>query len=196
MGQFDFLKVLLIDEDLARSALLRRSLQDHGYEVIARVEPGPNLLAKVAQYMPDVIVIDTACPDRDILESMSLLNQHNPMPVVMFSEEDDDHTVSEAIRSGVSGYVARDTNPDRVRSIMKVAIARFKEYQALKEELHKAKSELEGNKALQKAKALLVEHKGATEQEAHQAILRMSMEQNKPVAEIAKNIIQVLEIQL
>lgn len=192
----DFLKVLLVDEDLARSALLRQSLQDHGYEVIARVEPGLNLLAKVAQYKPDVIVIDTDSPDRDILESMSLLNQHNPLPVVMFSEEDNDQVVCEAIRSGVSGYVAGNTNPDRVRSIMKVAIARFKEYQALKTELQKTKTELEGNKTLQKAKALLINQKGATEAEAHQAILRMSMEQNKPVVEIAKNIIHVLEMQL
>jgi len=190
------LNVLLVDSDTARSALLSQALQDQGYKVIARVQPGANLLALIASYMPDLVVIDTDSPDRDMLESMSLLNQHNPMPVVMFADEDNDVVVREAIRSGVSGYVARNTDPKRVRSIMQVAIARFREYQALKNELYQTKNELEKGKVLQRAKSLLIKHKKVTEDEAHQAIQKMSMDQNKSVAEVAENIVSVLEMSL
>lgn len=192
----DLLKVLLVDSDTARSALLSQALQDQGYEVIARVQPGANLLAMIANFMPDMVVIDTDSPDRDMLESMSLLNQHNPMPVVMFADEDNDVVVREAIRSGVSGYVARNTDSKRVRSIMQVAIARFREYQALKNELSQTKNELEKGKLLQKAKSLLIKHKKVTEDEAHQAIQKLSMDQNKSVVEVAENIISVLEMSL
>ena len=192
----DLLKVLLVDSDTARSALLSQALQDQGYEVIARVQPGANLLAMIASFMPDMVVIDTDSPDRDMLESMSLLNQHNPMPVVMFADEDNDVVVREAIRSGVSGYVARNTDSKRVRSIMQVAIARFREYQALKNELNQTKNELEKGKLLQKAKSLLIKHKKVTEDEAHQAIQKLSMDQNKSVVEVAENIISVLEMSL
>ena len=195
-GKDEFLKVVLVDTDTARSALLGRALQDQGYEVVARLSPGPNLLAQVAKIMPDMIVIDTDSPDRDMLESVSLLNQHNPLPVVMFANEDDDDVVREAIRSGVSGYIARNTDPERVRSIMRVAIARFREYQALKNELFETKNELQTNKLVQKAKMLLVLHKGATEQEAHQAIVKMSMDQNKSLAIVAQNIISVLGMEM
>lgn len=188
------LKVLLVDTETARSALLSQALQDQGYQVIGRVTPGPSLLANIARHMPDLVVIDTESPNRDMLESMSLLSEHNPLPVVMFAEDDSDVVVREAISSGVSGYVARNTDPDRVRSIMKVAIARFREYQALKKELVDVKTELEKSKLLQKAKALLMKSKGATEDEAHQAILKMSMEQNKSITEISENIISVLEM--
>lgn len=195
-NETDLFRVLLVDSDTARSALLSQALQDQGYQVIARVQPQANLLATIASHMPDLVVIDTDSPDRDMLESMSLLNEHNPMPVVMFADEDNDVVVREAIRSGVSGYIARNTDPKRVRSIMQVAIARFREYQALKNELHQTKDELEKNKLLQKAKALLVKHKGVGESEAHQAIQKMSMDQNKSVAEVAENIISVLEMSL
>jgi two-component system, response regulator / RNA-binding antiterminator len=46
--KFETIKVMLVDNDSGRSALLSQALLDHGYEVIARVEPGPSLLAKVA----------------------------------------------------------------------------------------------------------------------------------------------------
>ena len=192
----ELLKVLLVDSDSARSALLSQALLDQGYEVIARIAPGPNLLANVASHMPDLVVIDTESPNRDMLESMTLLNKHHPLPVVMFSEDDSDTVVREAISSGVSGYVAHNIDAERVKSIMKVAIARFREYQALKQELVEVKTELEKSKLMQKAKSLLMKHKGATEEEAHEAILKMSMEQNKTIVEIAENIIQVLEMEL
>ncbi len=190
------LKVMLVDEDQARSALLAEALKNHGYDVIARVKPGPSLLARVSQVTPDIIVIDTESPSRDMLESMSLLNEHNPMPVIMFADEDHDTVVQEAIRSGVSGYIVRNTDPERVKSIMSVAIARFREYQALKDELKQTKSELESNKLVQKAKHLLMKHKGASEEEAHKAIMKMSMDQNKTMGEVAENIINVLEMNL
>lgn len=192
----DKFKVLLVDSEVKRSALLSQALQDQGYEVIARVQPGPSLLASISRHSPDLVVIDTDSPNRDMLESMSLLSEHNPLPVVMFAEDDSDVIVREAISSGVSGYVARNTDPDRVKSIMKVAIARFREYQALREELVEVKTELEKSKLLQKAKSLLIKHKGASEDEAHQAILKMSMEQNKSVTEVAESIISVLELNL
>lgn len=192
----EILRVLLVDSDNARSALLSQAITDHGYQVIARVQPGASLLATIAQHMPDLVVIDTDSPDRDMLESMSLLNEHNPLPVVMFADEDNDVVVREAIRSGVSGYIARNTDSKRVRSIMQVAVARFREYQALKDELQQTKTELEKSRLLQKAKALLVKHKKVSEEEAHKAIQQMSMEQNKPVVEVCESIISVLELSL
>lgn len=190
------LKVMLVDEDNARSALLAEALKSHGYDVIERVQPGPSLLAKVASVMPDMIVIDTESPSRDMLESMSILNEHNPLPVIMFADEDHETVVQEAIRSGVSGYIVRNTDPERVKSIMSVAIARFREYQALRDELKQTKSQLESNKLIQKAKHLLITQKKVSEDEAHKAMLKMSMDQNKPMAEVAESIISVLEMSI
>ncbi|RUM93222.1 MAG: hypothetical protein DSZ27_00755 [Thiomicrospira sp.] len=187
------IKVMLVDDDSARAALLSQALQDHGYEVVARVEPGPSLLSKVAKILPDMIVIDTDSPDRDILESMSLLNEHNPMPVVMFSDVEDESVIQEAIRSGVSGYIAKGVDQQRVKSIMNVAIARFREYQALKNELKQTKDELESKKLIDQAKHLLMSQKGVSEQEAYEAMRKMSMDRNIRMADVAENIISVLE---
>jgi two-component system, response regulator / RNA-binding antiterminator len=143
--------------------------------------------------MPDMIVIDTESPDRDILESMYLLNEHNPLPVVMFADEDNETVIQEAIKSGVSGYIVKGVDMERVKPIMSVAIARFREYQALKDELKQTKSELEQNKLIDKAKRLLMQQKGVTEQEAYEAIRKRSMDSNQKLYEVAETIISVLE---
>jgi len=188
------LKVLLVDEDSERSRLLCDALKKEGFDLVDRVQPGPNLLAKVSQLMPDMIVIDTASPDRDILESMFLLNEHNPLPVVMFADEDNETIIHEAIRSGVSGYIAKDVDMTRVKSILNVAIARFKAHQSVKNELKEVKGELKNKHLIDKAKRLLMKQKGASEQEAHDAMMKMSMQRNQKLVEVAQNIISVLEI--
>jgi len=187
-------RVMLVDNESARAALLSKALEDHGYQVVARVAPGPSLLSKVAKIMPDMIVIDTDSPDRDILDSMSLLNEHNPVPVVMFADEDNETIIQEAIRSGVSGYIAKGVDKERVNSIMSVAVARFREYQALKNELRETKDELESKKVIDKAKRLLMLQKKVSEDEAYEAMRKMSMDRNIRMVDVAENIISVLEL--
>jgi len=188
------IKVMLIDNESVRSAILSQALLDSGYEVIARVKPGPNLLAKVAQYMPDMVVVDTESPDRDILESMHLLNEHNPLPVVMFADEENEVIIQEAIRSGVSGYIVKGMDMDRVNSIMSVSIARFREYQAIKEELKETKLELSESKIVDKAKRMLMENKGVSETEAYQAMRKLSMDTNQKMSDVAQSIISVYKM--
>ncbi|HHS99317.1 MAG TPA: ANTAR domain-containing protein [Thiomicrospira sp.] len=188
------IKVMLVDNETVRSAMLSQALADSGYEVIARVKPGPNLLAKVAQFMPDMVVVDTDSPDRDILESMHLLNEHNPLPVVMFADEENEVIIQEAIRSGVSGYIVKGVDMGRVNSIMNVSIARFREYQAIKNELRETKSELDDSKLIDKAKRLLMENKGVSEEEAYDAMRKSSMDNNKKMSEIAQSVVSVYEL--
>lgn len=194
MSQKKSVKVMLVDTDSARSALLAQALEDAGFSVVSKESPGPSLLAKVARVLPDMIVIDTETPDRDMLESMSILSEHNPMPVVMFADSDNEKVVQEAIRSGVSGYISGGVDKATIKSVMNVSIARFREYQALKDELKLTKTELEDSKLIDKAKRLLMKHKSSTEDEAYEAMRKMSMDTNKKMSQIAEDVIGVLEL--
>ncbi|WP_321323491.1 ANTAR domain-containing response regulator [Thiomicrorhabdus sp.] len=188
------LKVMLVDNESVRSAILAQALNDNGYEVIARVKPGPGLLAQVALHLPDMIVVDTDSPDRDILESMHLLSEHNPLPVVMFADEENETIIQEAIRSGVSSYVVKGVDMERVNSIMSVSIARFREYQAIKKELKETKSELVDTKLIDKAKRLLMKNKGVDEDQAYEAMRKLSMDANQKMSQVAQNIVNVYEL--
>ena len=112
----------------------------------------------------------------------------------MFSEDDDSNSIHHAIEAGVSAYIVDAFSGRRVKPLMEVAIARFREYQALKDELEKTKTSLEERKLVDRAKGMLMERQGMSESEAHQALRKLAMDQGKKLGEAARNIISVMEL--
>ena len=188
------LKIMLVDDQPARAAILEQALTDAGCTVVARLSSAQGLMKRVEEHQPDAIIIDIESPDRDMLEHMSVLNQHNPKPVIMFSDEDDSSTIEKAIRAGVSAYIVDGLNPKRVKSIMDVAVARFREFQALRGELEKTKNQLADRKLLDEAKSLLMKHKNLSEEEAYHAMRKMAMDRGQRMVDVAKNIISVMNL--
>ena len=188
------LSVLIVDEDPGRSAILEQALCDGGFHVVAKLSNGEQLAAQVETHQPEVIIIDLDSPDRDTLENMYQVNQSQPRPIVMFVEDDDGASVDRVIAAGVSAYVVDGLNAKRVKPIVDVAVARFREYQALKDELEKTKTSLEERKLVDRAKGMLMERQGMSESEAHQALRKLAMDQGKKLGEAARNIISVMEL--
>jgi two-component system, response regulator / RNA-binding antiterminator len=188
------LKVMLVDDQPARAALLEQALRDHQFLVIARLSTAAGLAEQVAKLLPDIIIIDIESPDRDTLENMAILHRDNPRPVVMFAEEGDASIIERAVRAGVSAYVVDGLNPARVKPIVDVAIARFREFQALRQELQETRSQLADRKQIDRAKGLLMKHRDMDEQQAYQAMRKMAMDRGQRLGEVANNIIAVLEL--
>ena len=188
------LKVLLVDEEPGRAAILERALLDEGYVLVSRLSSADRLVEHVAVSQPDIVIVDIDSPDRDCLENMAVLSRSNPKPVITFSDEDNEDTIASAIRAGVSAYVADGMNPDRVRPIVQVAVARFREFQALKNELQKTRDQLADRKLIDKAKGLLMKHRNFNEDEAYHAMRKLAMERNQRLVDTARNVIEVFEM--
>ena len=195
MGETDKrLRVLVIDKTPGRAAILEQALLDIGHRVVAKLTGPVDLYAEVARIQPDVIIVDLQSPDRDTLEQMREINRHQPRPVVMFADDGDSRTIEQAVRAGVSAYVVDGLNGKRVRPLLDVAIARFREYQALRDELEKAKSSLAERKLVERAKGLLMKRRGCSEEEAYKALRKLAMDQNKRLAEVAENVLSVADM--
>lgn len=188
------LTVMLVDDQPARAALLEQALLDHSYKVIARLSSAEGLAGQVASLQPDVIIIDIESPDRDTLEHMASLHRDNPRPVVMFAEEGDTSSIERAMRAGVSAYVVDGLNPARVKTIVDVAVARFREFQALRRELEETRTQLADRKQIDRAKGLLMKQRGLDEQQAYNAMRKMAMDRGQRLAEVASNIIAVFDL--
>lgn len=186
--------VMLVDDTPTRSAILEQALLDQGFSVVCRLSSAQGLIKNVEIHQPDIIIMDLESPDRDTLENMTVLNQHNPKPVIMFSDEGDSQVISQAVQAGVSAYIVDGLNPHRVKPILDVAIARFREYQALRKELQQTQNQLADRKVIDKAKGLLMKTKGLDEEQAYHAMRKMAMDQSKPLVDIAKNILSVMEL--
>lgn len=183
------LRVMLVDDQPPRAAILERALSDNGYLVVARLPSAAGLLAQVGQLNPDVIIVDMDSPDRDTLEHMALLQRDLPRPVVMFAGSEDEEIMARAIHAGVSAYVVDGLQPARVRAIVNVAITRFREYQALRDELEKTRSQLADRKLIEKAKGVLMSRRHLSEEQAYQMLRRMAMDRGQRLVDVARNLI-------
>lgn len=188
------IEVMLIDANSGRSAILEQALSDAGYRITIRTTDTDRLLQQVQKAKPDVILIDIDLPDRDTLEQLREIGQDQPRPIIMFAERSDPETTAAALRAGVSAYVVSDLNPRRLQPIMDVAIARFREYQALRRELDETRSRLAERKVVEKAKGLLMVQRKMSEEEAYQALRKLAMDRNQRIGEVARTVISLLEM--
>lgn len=188
------LTVLIIDDNMDRALTFETALKDTPYLVKHLAHTSVSLLKEVEKNEPDIILIDIESPSRDTIDSLSTISAFNPKPIVMFSEQDQPDLMRESIKAGVSAYVSGDTNPDRAKFILDVAVARFNEHQGIKNELSDAKRQLESRKWVDQAKALLIEKQNMTEQEAYSAIRKMAMDNGQKMEDVAKNLISMMQL--
>jgi response regulator NasT len=189
------LKILIIDESSVRAAILEEGLRvttnGAGGDAleIHHIRDRANLLVRISGIGPDVILIDLENPSRDTLEQMFQVSRLARRPIAMFVDKSDSATVQAAIDAGVSAYVVDGLRKERVRSILDVTISRFRAFDRLQGELQQAKSALEDRKVVEQAKAILMQQRGCSEDDAYVLLRRTAMNQNRKIADLARSLV-------
>ncbi len=188
------IKVMLVDKNGGHSAVLEQALLDNGYDVVGRITTEENIPLVLREIDTDVVIFSMESPNEDILASMHSINQHIPKPVVMFTERSGSETIARAVKAGVSAYVVDGLNESRIKPIMDVAIARFREFQALKDELTQTKSDLADRKIIDKAKGIIIKQRHCSEDEAYRALRKLAMDRNEKMINVSKGVIELSKL--
>jgi response regulator NasT len=188
------LRVLVVDESPERADVLREGLARAGCEVAASLSSPLELLQAIAVAKPDLIIIDTESPSRDVLEHLVVVSRDEPRPIVMFARDADAATIREVMQAGVSAYVVDGLDPARVKSIIDVACARFEEFQRLRAALAEANLKLAERKVVERAKGVLMQARGLSEDEAYRALRRLAMDRNRRLADVAQALLDASEL--
>ncbi|KJS04169.1 MAG: chemotaxis protein CheY [Gammaproteobacteria bacterium BRH_c0] len=186
---------MLVDDNPQRATMVEERLWAAGFDVILVIPSAAGLLFQIEQNRPDVVLMDLESPDRDVLESLAIINHHNPTPVVMFTQQDDPDYIREAVTAGISTYLVGDINPDQVKPIIDVAMAQFRAFQGLREELLSTRAQLDDRKLIEQAKGLLMSHKKISEDEAHRLLTKLAMDTNQRLPAVAKTVLATLSLQ-
>jgi response regulator NasT len=188
------LRILLVDDNAARAEAVAAGLRADGCDIVGVVADTGNLVHTVRESSADVIVCDLDNPSRDAIESMQALHRDEPRPVVMFVDRTDPASISEAMDAGVAAYVVDGLSPRRVRAVVDVAVARFKAYQALRNELGQMRSALTERKLIERAKGLLMQTRRMSEDEAYRTLRRLAMDQGKKLSDVAESVISLAKV--
>ena len=189
------LKVLLVDDTPGRASALKRALSAmEGVEVTCTLETPLELLQKVAEHRPDIVLIDTESPSRDVLEQLAAVSSSAPRPVVMFTDDAEGDAIRASLKAGVSAYIVDGISGKRLAPIMRVAMERFEADQQLRAELEDAKLRLEERKLVERAKGILMKQRDASEDEAYALLRSLAMQRGIRLGEAARQVIDVASL--
>ncbi|MGB6229152.1 MAG: chemotaxis-specific protein-glutamate methyltransferase CheB [Litorimonas sp.] len=112
-------RVLVVDDSPTMRALIRRSLEDSGIDVIGEAEDAVEADTMIKAYNPDAITLDVEMPGMNGLDYLEKLMNTRPMPVVMFSNltQKGARQSIEALASGAFEAVGKPSSPDDLSAL-------------------------------------------------------------------------------
>jgi response regulator NasT len=188
------LKIVIVDENPIRAAILEDGLREAGHVNVARIENRTGLLARIYAIDPDVILIDLENPSRDELEQMFQMSRAVKRPVAMFVDQSDTASIQASVDAGVSAYIVGNLQKDRIKTILDLCISRFNAFARLQDELDRTKSALEERKVIDRAKGILMKAKNMSEEDAYALLRKTAMNEKKKIAEVAQSVIIAAEM--
>jgi response regulator NasT len=140
------LKIVIVDENPIRAAILQDGLREAGYTNVTHVTERTGLLARIYAIDPDVVLIDLENPSRDDLEQMFRVSRAVKRPIAMFVDQSDTASIQASVDAGVSAYIVGNLQKKRIKTILDLCVSRFNAFSRLQDELDRAKGALEDRK--------------------------------------------------
>jgi response regulator NasT len=185
------LRVLLV-HDTPRQGAVDASLSGiEGVELAHTLDTPIEMLRSIQATQPDVVLIDTESPSRDVLEQLAVVSTNAPRPVVMLTGDAHDEAIRAALGVGVSAYVVDSIDPRRLGPIIRVAIERFQGEQRLRAELDATRTQLAERKLVDRAKGILMKQRGCSEDDAYASLRSLAMQRGIRLGEAAQQVIDV-----
>ena len=184
-----------------RSRSLRIGLLESGFNLVAVLPADTFLQERLAQLQADLIILDAESDARDTLEHVVMATRDARRPIVMFTNDSDTSNARAAVAAGVSAYIVAGLSPERIRPILDVAMARFEQDQALRAELADARTELQdlstelkNRRVIDRAKGLLMQRQGLSEQAAYEKLRKSAMDKGLKVVDVAQRMLDVVDL--
>ncbi len=123
------IRILIADDHQIVRAGLTQFLADQGdMQVAGEASSGDELLAMVRREKYDVILLDIAMPGKNGIDCLRIIRQIDPkLPVLVLSGYPEAHYAVNLLRSGASGYVSKNAEPDELLRAIRV-VARGRRY--------------------------------------------------------------------
>ena len=186
------MRILIAEDETIIRLDLRSLLESAGFDVCAEARDGVEAVELARSASPDLAVLDVKMPRLDGIEAARRILAERPIPIVMLTAYGQDELVARAVEAGVFGYLVKPFRETDLLPAIATARARHEELSALREEADSLAEALAARKAIERAKGLLMERDGLSEQEAFARLRKASQLSGKPLKVVAEALIATL----
>lgn len=115
-------KILLIEDDLTFSQMLKVFLQKHNHEINS-AENIKTARQITVQNNTELLLLDYRLPDGTALDLLNWMNESGHIiPVIIMTSFNDVRTAVKAIRLGAFDYITKPVNPDELLMLINTAL--------------------------------------------------------------------------
>jgi two-component system, response regulator PdtaR len=182
-------KILLAEDETLIRLDLKEILERAGFDVCAEARDGEEAVALAREAGPDLAILDVKMPRLDGIEAARRILDERPIPIVMLTAYGQEELVSRAVEAGVFGYLVKPFRESDLLPAIRAARARHAELEALREEAESLADALATRKVVERAKGLLMEREGLSEQDAFARLRRASQVSGRPMKVVAEALI-------
>ena len=182
------LSILIAEDEAMTRVDVKVMLENAGYVVCGECANGRDAVELANRTSPDLAILDIMMPKLDGLEVAKIFYDMN-IPVIMLTAYSQTGFISRAECVNVCGYLVKPTSENGLLAMVRIAYARWKDTQKIKQELAETKTQLANQQTIAHARVILKDRLGISEQEAHRQLLRQAMRERLTVVELAKRMI-------
>ncbi len=187
------LRILIAEDDPLVAVTLTDQLDELGHDVIAVASDGEEAVTMVREDRPDIVILDIKMPNRDGISAAEEITQEFDLPILMLTAYSERPLVMRAAEAGALAYLLKPVAAEELSAALRLALARHKEKEALRSEVEKLAESLHERETIDKAKAILMERVGLSENEAYSRMRQRAREKRVKMVQVAQTIIAAEE---
>ena len=187
------MRILIAEDETIIRLDLRAMLEKAGFDVCAEAKDGEEAVTLARTLEPDLALLDVKMPKLDGIDAARRILEERPIPIVMVTAYGEQELVSRAVEAGVFGYLVKPFRETDLMPAIATARARHDELAAVREEAESLSEALAARKAIERAKGLLMEREGLSEQDAFARLRKASQISGRPLKVIAEAVVATLE---
>jgi len=182
-------RVVIADDESIIRMDLKEMLTHLGYLVVGEAGDGLSAVHMARELRPDLIIMDIKMPGLDGLSAAKTLTEEQIAPVLLLTAYSQRELIDGAREAGVVAYLVKPFREAELVPAIEIALARFAEFQELRQEVESLRDALETRKLVERAKGILMQAQSLSEAEAFRKIQQISMNTRKPMREVASAIL-------
>jgi two-component system KDP operon response regulator KdpE len=116
-------RILIVDDEVQITRVLRTSLSAQGYSVRS-ANDGDEALEVVREWPPDLVITDLGMPNMGGLELCRLLRARSKVPILVLSVRGQERSKVEALDAGADDYVTKPFGMNELLARVRAALRR------------------------------------------------------------------------
>ncbi|MFI0461173.1 MAG: ANTAR domain-containing response regulator [Ilumatobacteraceae bacterium] len=183
------IRVVIAEDEAIIRLDLKETLEEEGYEVVGETGRGDKAVDLVRELRPDLAILDIKMPGMDGIEAARLITKDRICGVLVLTAFSQREVIEQARDAGALAYLVKPFQKTDLVPAIEVAIARFREMQALNGEVDALEEQLETRKSIDRAKGILIDQCSMSESDAYGFIQRVAMNHRATMKAVADMVI-------